>query len=158
VIEKIRRLLEESAELHRAMARANAETILAASQLVIASLRAGGKLLIFGNGGSAADAQHLAAELSGRYLRERPGLAAISLTTNSSALTAIGNDYGYEKIFSRQLEGFCTANDTVLGISTSGNSPNVVLGIEMARSLGASTIAFTGKKACRLDEVAELCL
>jgi D-sedoheptulose 7-phosphate isomerase len=104
----------------------------------------GGKVLWFGNGGSAADAQHLAAEFVGRFRRERKGLASIALTTDTSVLTSIGNDYGYEQIFRRQVEALCGPGDVVVGISTSGNSRNVCLGLEAARTLGAFTVAFTG--------------
>ncbi|HKR28398.1 MAG TPA: SIS domain-containing protein [Acidobacteriaceae bacterium] len=106
---------------------------------------AGGKVLWFGNGGSAADAQHLAAEFVGRFRRERQGLASIALTTDTSVLTSIGNDYGYEQIFRRQVEALCAPGDVVVGISTSGNSRNVCLGLEAAKGLGAFTVAFTGQ-------------
>lgn len=104
----------------------------------------GHKVLWCGNGGSAADSQHLAAELVGRFRRERRGLASIALTTDSSILTAIGNDYGYEHVFRRQVEAMCVAGDVVVGISTSGNSKNVRLALEAAQGLGAFTVAMTG--------------
>jgi len=104
----------------------------------------GKKILWCGNGGSAADAQHLAAELVGRFLLERRGLPSIALTTNTSILTAIGNDYGYDQVFRRQVEALCQPGDVVVGISTSGNSSNVVLALQAARELGAHTVAFTG--------------
>jgi D-sedoheptulose 7-phosphate isomerase len=106
---------------------------------------AGGKVLWFGNGGSAADAQHLAAEFVGRFRRDRPGLASLALTTDTSVLTSIGNDYGYEQVFRRQVEALCAPGDVVVGISTSGNSRNVCLGLEAAKGLGAFTAAFTGQ-------------
>ncbi|MBI2945323.1 MAG: D-sedoheptulose 7-phosphate isomerase [Candidatus Wallbacteria bacterium] len=158
MIELIASQLRESAEVKLAMIEKNAAAIARAAELIAESLAAGGKLLTFGNGGSAADAQHIAAELSGRYLRERPGLAALALTTNSSAVTAIGNDYGFEAIFARQLEGLCRPGDVVLGITTSGGSPNVVLGLRKARELGARTIAFTGAKPGPVDELADVTL
>jgi len=117
-------------------------------------LRAGGVVYLFGNGGSAADAQHIAAELSGRFLRERKSLPAVALTTNTSSLTAIANDYGYEDVFSRQLEGLVSTGDLVVGISTSGKSRNVIEGLRVARSRGAVTVAFVGENT---DEVAKLC-
>jgi D-sedoheptulose 7-phosphate isomerase len=116
-----------------------------ASELCINSLKNGGKILIFGNGGSAADAQHIAAELSGRFKKERIALAGIALTTDTSALTAIGNDYGYEYVFSRQVEALCNKNDIVIGISTSGNSENVIKAIESAKNIGAKAITLSGK-------------
>jgi D-sedoheptulose 7-phosphate isomerase len=111
---------------------------------IATSIRNGGRIFWFGNGGSAAMAQHFAAELSGRFLHERPAWGGIALTVDTSALTAIANDYGYERIFARQLEGLCKRGDVAVGLTTSGNSPNVVLGLEAARGLGAITIALTG--------------
>jgi D-sedoheptulose 7-phosphate isomerase len=109
------------------------------------ALVAGKKVLWCGNGGSAADSQHLAAELVGRFRRERRGLASIALTTDTSILTAIGNDYGYEEVFRRQVEALCVAGDVLVGISTSGKSKNVCLALEAAGKLGAFTVAFTGE-------------
>jgi D-sedoheptulose 7-phosphate isomerase len=108
------------------------------------AIATGRKILWCGNGGSAADSQHLAAELVGRFLRERRGLPSIALTTNTSILTAIGNDYGYDHVFRRQVEAICLPGDVVVGISTSGNSKNVCTALEAARDLGAFTVAFTG--------------
>jgi len=108
-----------------------------------------------GNGGSAADAQHLAAEFSGRFLRERRGYPSEALSVNSSAVTAIGNDYGYERLFARLVEANAQPGDVVVGITTSGNSPNVVLGLEVARSIGAVTVAFTGNGGGRVAELAD---
>lgn len=104
----------------------------------------GGKVLWCGNGGSAADSQHLAAEFVGRFRRERRGLASIALTTDTSILTAVGNDYGYDQVFSRQVEALCAPGDVVVGISTSGNSKNVCLALDAARQLGAFTVSMTG--------------
>jgi D-sedoheptulose 7-phosphate isomerase len=122
------------------------------------SFRNGGKLLVFGNGGSAADAQHMAAEFIGRYMKERRALPAIALTTNTSSLTAIGNDYGYERTFARQVEALCSKGDVALGISTSGNSPNVVAALDAARARGAFTAALVGGKQCKMDKAADLVL
>ncbi len=122
------------------------------------SFKNGGKLLVFGNGGSAADAQHMAAEFVGRYIKERRALPAIALSVNTSALTAIGNDYGYEHTFARQVEALAAKGDVVVGISTSGNSPNVVLAINAARARGAFTAALVGAKACKLDGAADIVL
>jgi D-sedoheptulose 7-phosphate isomerase len=122
------------------------------------ALRDGGKILWFGNGGSAADSQHLAAELVGRFRRERRGMASIALTTDSSALTSIGNDYGFEAIFARQIEALCVPGDIVVGISTSGNSPNVCAGLLKARELGAYTFAMTGATGGKVIHLADACL
>ena len=113
---------------------------------MIAALRAGNKLLIIGNGGSAADAQHIAAEIIGRYKQDRPGYAAIALTTDTSALTAIANDYGFEQVFARQVEGLGRRGDVLLALSTSGRSPNILAALSKARALGLVTIGFTGLK------------
>ena len=114
------------------------------------ALQTGHKLLFFGNGGSAADAQHLATELVVRYGRNRPALAAIALTTDASALTAIGNDFGFEELFARQVEALCRAGDVAIGISTSGASENVIRGLRTAKAAGAVTVAFTGDGGGRL--------
>lgn len=116
------------------------------------ALRAGNKLLFFGNGGSAADAQHLATELVVRYKRNRPALAAVALTTDTSALTAIGNDFGFESLFSRQVEALCRPGDVAIGISTSGNSENVIRGLQAAKAAGGVTVAFTGEGGGRLAD------
>ncbi|MPS49698.1 MAG: SIS domain-containing protein [Methylobacillus sp.] len=124
------------------------------AQAMRACLAKGGKILLFGNGGSAADSQHIAAEIVGRYKKERRGLPAIALTTDTSILTSVGNDYGFDFIFSRQVEALCLPIDLVIGFSTSGNSRNVVLGIEKAREIGAVTVAMTGGSGGKL---ASLC-
>ena len=113
---------------------------------VIAAFRSGNKLLIIGNGGSAADAQHIAAEIIGRYKQDRPAYAAVALTTDTSALTAIANDYGFEKVFARQIEGLGRRGDVLLALSTSGRSPNILAALRTARERGLVTIAFTGSK------------
>ena len=120
------------------------------------SLRAGGKILIAGNGGSAADAQHWAAELVSRFNYDRPGLAAIALTTDTSALTAIGNDYGYDYTFARQVEALGRAGDVFVGLSTSGNSPNVLRALAAARRLGMFTAGFTGATGGKMAETCDL--
>jgi D-sedoheptulose 7-phosphate isomerase len=113
---------------------------------VISALRSGNKLLIVGNGGSAADAQHIAAEIVGRYKQDRPGYAAIALTTDTSALTSIANDYGFEQVFSRQVEGLGQRRDVLLALSTSGKSPNILAALRIARARGLITVGFTGTK------------
>jgi D-sedoheptulose 7-phosphate isomerase len=125
---------------------------------VVAALRAGKKVLWCGNGGSAAEAQHMAAELSGRYLRERPGLHSEALSVNSSTLTCIGNDYGYDHVFARQVEAFAHPGDVVIGMTTSGTSRNVVLALEAAKRRGAVTIAFTGNGGGKVAEIADISL
>lgn len=133
-----------------------APLILQSSEAWIASLRRGNKVIFCGNGGSAADAQHLAAELMGRFLFDREPLAAISLTVDTSALTAIGNDYGYENVFSRQLRGIGAPGDVLLGMSTSGNSANVVEAFACARKMGIFTIGLTGASGGRMEAEADL--
>jgi D-sedoheptulose 7-phosphate isomerase len=128
------------------------------ARTLIAAFNAGRKVLWCGNGGSAADAQHLAAEFSGRFLRERRGLPSEALSVNSSALTAIGNDYGFERVYERQVEAFVQPGDVVVGITTSGNSTNIVLALEEAKRLGATTIAFSGNGGGRVAEVADIVL
>lgn len=119
------------------------------------AILSGNKILWCGNGGSAADSQHLAAELVGRFLSERRGLPSIALTTNTSILTAIGNDYGYEHVFRRQIEALCVRGDIVVGISTSGNSKNVCLALEAGRAMGAFTVAFTGQNGGAMAKIAD---
>lgn len=119
---------------------------------------AGNKILWCGNGGSAADSQHMAAELVGRFRRERRGFASIALTTDTSILTAVGNDYGYEKVFQRQVEALCVKGDVLVGLSTSGNSRNVCAAIEAAREAGAFTVAFTGESGGAMARLAEVVL
>lgn len=122
------------------------------------AVRSGAKVLWFGNGGSAADSQHLAAEFVGRFRRERQGLASIALTTDTSILTSIGNDYGYEHVFRRQVEALCRPGDVAVGISTSGNSKNVCLALEAARALGAFTVALTGQGGGAMAGIADATL
>ena len=118
----------------------------------------GHKILWCGNGGSAADAQHLAAELIGRFKRERPGIPSIALTTDTSILTAVGNDYGYDQVFSRQVEALCHSRDLLVGITTSGNSRNICAALETAHELGAFTVAFTGETGGTAAQIADLTL
>jgi D-sedoheptulose 7-phosphate isomerase len=128
----------------------------AVADAIVTALRAGKKVLWCGNGGSAAEAQHMAAELSGRFLRERPGLHSEALSVNSSTLTCVGNDYGYDQVFSRQVEAFAHPGDVVIGMTTSGTSRNVVLALEAAKRRGALTVAFTGNGGGRVAELADL--
>jgi D-sedoheptulose 7-phosphate isomerase len=134
------------------------QLIADAARLIISRMRSGGKLIVFGNGGSAADAQHLSAELVGRYLQNRKGLPAIALTTDSSALTSISNDYGFDAIFSRQLEALGKSGDVVVAISTSGNSPNILQAVATAKKLGIASIGLTGKSGGKLRSAVDVCL
>jgi len=152
---KVRERLAQSARTTEATI-AVADAIAAAASKSIEAFRAGGKLLAFGNGGSAADAQHLASELTGRFDSERPGLPALALTANSSDLTAIGNDYGFERVFPRLIQAHGRVGDVAFAISTSGNSPNVLAGVEEARALGLVTIALTGRGGGKLAGLADV--
>ena len=125
---------------------------------IVKAFRSGNKVLWMGNGGSAADAQHLAAEFSGRFLRERRGYPSEALSVNTSALTAIGNDFGYDRVFARQVEAFTKPGDVVVGITTSGTSKNIVLALEEAKKHGATTVAFTGNGGGKAAQVADLSL
>lgn len=122
------------------------------------ALKQGGKIIFFGNGGSASDAQHLATELTVRYTKNRPAMAALALTTDTSALTAIGNDFGFEDLFSRQVEALCNEKDVVIGISTSGTSPNVIKGLKTAQKIGAKTIGLGGRDGGLLPELCDVAL
>jgi D-sedoheptulose 7-phosphate isomerase len=122
---------------------------------IIAALRAANKLLIIGNGGSAADAQHIAAEIVGRYTQDRPAYAAIALTTDTSALTAVANDYGFEQVFARQVEGLGQRGDVLLALSTSGRSPNILAALRVARDRGLVTVGFTGSKGQSLGALCD---
>jgi D-sedoheptulose 7-phosphate isomerase len=124
----------------------------------VACLKGGGKLLFFGNGGSAADAQHLATELTVRYIKDRAAIAAIALTTDTSALTAIGNDLGFDKLFSRQVEALGKRGDVAIGITTSGQSPNVLKALELAKTMGITAASFTGRDGGKVKAIADPCL
>ena len=141
----LRKHFEEGAELRLAMAKTLPAEIARAGEALAAALKSGRKALACGNGGSAADSQHFAAELVGRFERERPGLPAVALTVDSSALTAIANDYDFDRVFSKQVEALGVAGDVLLGISTSGNSRNVVEAIRAAQAKGLVVIALTGR-------------
>src|SRR5438105_3856597 len=137
--------LRQGAELRLKVAQECGQAIVEAASAIAKCLHFGGKLLFLGNGGSAADAQHLAAEFVGRFVMERHPLAAIALTTDSSILTAIGNDYGFDQVFVRQIQALGRPNDVVIGISTSGNSPNVLAAVRQAEDQGITTIGLAGK-------------
>lgn len=149
--------IQESIKIKQKL-KALAPDISRAVEIIVRAIQTGGKVIIFGNGGSAADAQHIAAELIGRFEQDRTAIPCIALTTNTSNLTAIANDYGFSGVFKRQVEGIAAPGDVVIGISTSGNSENVIEAIKKAREKGASVIGMTGEKGGRLAEVVDLCL
>ena len=153
-------VIEKELEAHRKTFESVVEGlqhfIYTAGVIATETLEAGHKILISGNGGSAADAQHIAAELTGRYKIERKGLPAIALTTDTSALTAIGNDYGYEHVFSRQVEALAQKGDLLIGISTSGNSRNVIYALQKAKEIGCRTVGFSGKGGGKMNDVCDL--
>jgi D-sedoheptulose 7-phosphate isomerase len=155
--DRVEKSIQESIETNGLLMHQAGE-IVKMAELAIECLGKGGKILLFGNGGSAADAQHIAAEFVGRSLRERTPLPVIALTTNTSSITAIGNDYGYEHVFERQVESLCTESDLVVGMSTSGNSKNVLLGIQAAKSKGARTIGLTGRSGGELSKMVDFAL
>lgn len=142
--------IERSIRTKKELQKTRVEVIAQVAGLIVDAYRQGNKVVWFGNGGSAADAQHLACELVSRFYLERKALASIALTTNTSELTAIANDYNFDWIFSRQVEALVNHGDVVIGISTSGNSPNVIEGIKKAKQLGAVTVAFTGATGGKL--------
>ena len=156
---QVRSYLAESAEIKRLTADACAEAIAAAAGVITEAFRTGGKLLICGNGGSAADCQHMAAEFVSRLTKdfERPGLPAIALTTDTSFLTAYANDCGFEGVFARQVQALGRPGDVLLGISTSGNSPNVIQAVELARATGLRTVSLTGSGG-RLGKLADVAI
>lgn len=154
--EIIARALRENIALHERLLREQAGQLEAACRLVAGALQEGRKLLIFGNGGSAADAQHLAAELVGRFGPERAALPALALTVDTSILTAVANDYGFDEVFSRQLRALGQAGDVACALSTSGASPNVIRGLEAAQAIGMRTLALTGAKGGRVAAQAEV--
>ena len=155
---QIRAALEASAATQRATAEACAPAIARAAELVCDALGGGRRLLAFGNGGSASDAQHLAAELTGRYERERPGLPALALTANTSDLTAIGNDYGFDELFARLVRAQGRAGDVAVAISTSGNSRNVLGGVDAARAAGLATIGLCGRGGGKLATAVDVAI
>jgi phosphoheptose isomerase len=148
--------LDATIALHRQVRSLDLSAVVRAAEAVMASYAAGGKVLAFGNGGSAADAQHFAAELVGRFERDRAGMAAIALTTDTCTLTSVANDYGFDRIFARQVEGLGRAGDVAVAISTSGGSLNVIEGLKEARARGLRTVALTGRDGGALGALAEI--
>lgn len=158
--DKVRAQFRESGSVVAAMLADEGlvRTVNAVSAACVEALRAGNKLLFMGNGGSAADCQHLAGEMVSRFAFDRPGLPAFALTVDSSVMTAIGNDYGYELLFARQVQAVAKAGDVLFGISTSGRSPNILKGLEMARSLGVVTVGMTGNQGARITQLVDHCV
>lgn len=155
--ELVRASIRESAA-NLARLEAQAPVIEAIARRLTVVLQTGGKVMFCGNGGSAADSQHLAAELEGRFLRDRRPLPAVALTVNTSSLTAIGNDFGYEEVFSRQVRGLATAQDALVALSTSGNSANVLRALAAARDKGVVTVGLTGAAGGRMEPLCDLIL
>jgi phosphoheptose isomerase len=154
-LDLLRTTVADTIALHEVAVR-NPSPVLDAAAAIIESLRAGGKLLLFGNGGSASDAQHVAAELVSRFMVERQALAAIALTTDTSILTAIGNDYSFDRVFARQIDALGRKGDVAFGISTSGRSPNVVEALKAARALGLRTVALTARDGGPVGAAADI--
>lgn len=153
---RVEQVLDAASALHQRVRQAGTATVVRAAELMIATIAAGGKVLIFGNGGSAADAQHFAAELVGRFQRDRVGLPAVALTTDGSTMTSVANDYGFDRVFARQVEALGRPGDIAVGISTSGASPNVLAAFSAARQRGLRTIAITGRDGGALGAAADV--
>lgn len=158
MIGRIRQIFEQSSDVIRQSALHLPARLEQAAHLIVESYRAGGGLLLFGNGGSAADAQHIAGEMVGRFLKDRPPWRAIALSSDSAVVTCIANDYDFASIFARQVQAQGRAGDVAIGLSTSGNSANVVRGLEQARAMGLKTIAFTGAGGGRCAALADVLL
>ncbi len=155
MVDLVMDIFDESASLKKAFVEEYAEAIVNLGILMGKRLEAGYKILICGNGGSAADSQHFAAEIVGRFEKERKAFPAVALTTDTSALTAIGNDYGFDKVFSRQVEALGEKGDILVGISTSGNSENVIKAVEKAKEMGIFTVGFLGKDGGKLKDIVD---
>ncbi|MBM3248921.1 MAG: D-sedoheptulose 7-phosphate isomerase [Candidatus Omnitrophica bacterium] len=153
---EINNIIKESIAVKESVLKNNIDEIVKIAESVIGCLKKGNKVILFGNGGSAADSQHIAAELVGRFQKERRGLAAIALTANTSILTAIGNDYGFDEVFSRQVEAIAQNGDLVIGISTSGQAKNVISGITKAKQMGLKTIGLTGTDGGELVKIVDI--
>ena len=157
-VQLVRRRFEESTAVIRAAGERLADRIVEAADVIVAALRGGGGVFLFGNGGSAADAQHIAGELVGRLLKERPAMRAEALSTDTSVLTCIANDYGFEQVFARQLAGKARRGDVAVALSTSGESPNVAAALAEARRIGMKTVALTGAGGGKCAELADVLL
>lgn len=155
---KIITILQETILIKEKIISSHIDEIIKIYSLIMRCLKRGGKVILFGNGGSAADSQHIAAELIGRFKKDRPAIPAIALTTDTSILTSISNDYGYESVFVKQIEGIADKKDIVIGISTSGNSKNVIEGIKKAKKMGLGTVALTGSDGGKLSKIVDSAL
>lgn len=160
ISDSVREHMQETSGVVSAMLRDERllETVAQVAELCVQSLRAGGKLLFMGNGGSAADSQHLAGEMVSRFAFDRPGLPAFALTVDTSVLTAIGNDYGYEHLFARQVQAVGKAGDVLFGFSTSGASPNILAALAMAKTMGIATVGMTGNRRARITQSCVHCI
>lgn len=156
--DRIKEIILESIQVKEELLKNNIGQILQIAETIAGSIKRGGKLIVFGNGGSASDAQHIAAELIGRFKKDRVAYPALALTTNTSIITALANDFGYEVVFSRQLEALAGKSDVALGISTSGKAKNVCLGLKQAKKMGLKTIALTGGDGGELVKLADISL
>ncbi len=156
--DQILRIFKEARDIHEGFVNDNLTRIVEVVEALTGALKAGNKVLLFGNGGSAAQAQHIAAEFVNRFLIERPPLPAVALTTDTSVLTSIGNDYDFAEIFAKQVRAIGQPGDVAWGISTSGSSANVVRGLEAAKKIGMLTVAFTGRDGGAMAKVADFCL
>jgi D-sedoheptulose 7-phosphate isomerase len=156
--DKIKELLLESIQVKEDLLHTRIDRIIEITNLIIEGINRGGKVILFGNGGSASDSQHIAAELVGRFKKDRLALSAIALTTNTAILTSLANDYGYEIIFAKQIEALGQKNDIAIGISTSGKARNVALGIRQAKKMGLKTVALTGGDGGELVKLADVSL
>ncbi len=153
--QRVEEVIAHSLEVKRQFFAEHAQALVALADQIADRIRSGGKVLVFGNGGSAADAQHFAGELVGRFTKEGPPISALALTTDTSIMTAVGNDYGYEHIFKRQMEAHARPHDIAIGISTSGNSKNVIEALQVAKSRGLLTIAMTGQGGGKLAAIVD---
>jgi len=156
--DKIKDLFLESIQVKEELLRTGIDRIIEITELIIDSMKKGGKVILFGNGGSASDSQHIAAELVGRFKKDRNAMPAIALTTNTSILTSLANDYGYEVVFAKQIEALGQKNDVAIGISTSGKAKNVANGIKQAKKMGIKTVALTGGDGGELEKLADISL
>jgi len=153
----IKQIIESHKKNVAELEASSIDTLAAAARKIVEVLRQDGRIYICGNGGSAADAQHIAAELVGRFARQRQALPAVALTTNTSVITSISNDYSYESVFVRQVEALVKKGDILWAISTSGTSPNIIAAAEVAKKKNACVLAFTGKKNTKLEQMADIC-
>ncbi|MFC1804740.1 SIS domain-containing protein [Candidatus Omnitrophota bacterium] len=156
--DRIKDILLENIHIKEQLMHESIAKIIGIAELAVDSLKKGGKVIIFGNGGSASDSQHIAAELIGRFQKDRKAMAAVALTTNTSILTALANDYGYEVVFAKQIEGLAHKNDIAIGISTSGKAKNVAAGLKQAKKMGLKTVALTGGDGGDIAKIADASL